>query len=182
MSEIVNVHIRGTRPLLMHAANSIGLPKSTKVNSTYDPDEEAADCLHKDKSGLISVPAFAIIMAMKKAATEHKAAGRGKKTLKDFVLSGLRINDEFLPLVQQEYVVDARPAVVQRSRIMRWRPRFDEWDLKFDIEIIDPSVWTPSLLKTILIDTGKYTGLLDFRPFFGLFEVVSVESNGKSVR
>lgn len=181
MSEIVSVHLRGIKPLLMHAANSIG-EVSTKKTTNYDPYEEAEAVLHKDKDGVIGVPSIAIIQCMKKAGTEHKAPGRGKKTLKDFVLSGLLIHDEYIPLIPQEWVIDSRPAVVQRARIRRWRPRFDKWELKFDIEITDPAIWSPSLVKTILIDAGKYVGLLDFRPFFGTFEVVSVTFNEKTIR
>jgi len=46
--------------------------------------------------------------------------------------------------------------------------------LEFTVEILDPVV-TSSSLKEILIDAGKYNGLLDFRPLFGLFEVVTFE-------
>lgn len=179
--ENVAVHIKGIKPLLMHAANSIG-QASTKKTNNYDPQEEAESALHKDSNGVIGIPSIAIVQCMKKAATEHKAPGRGKKTLKDFVLSGLLIHDEFIPLIPQDWKIDSRPAVVQRARIMRWRPRFDTWELKFDIEISDPSIWSPSLIKTILFDAGKYVGLLDFRPLFGTFEVVSVTYNGKEIR
>jgi len=179
--ESVTVHLKGIKPLLMHAANSIG-QTSTKKTNNYDPQEEAEAALHKDAKGVIGVPSIAIVQCMKKAATEHKAPGRGKKTLKDFVLSGLLIHDEFIPLTPQDWVVDSRPAVVQRARIMRWRPRFDKWELKFSIEITDPSIWNPSLIKSILLDAGRYVGLLDFRPFFGTFDVVSVTYNGKEIR
>ena len=41
-------------------------------------------------------------------------------------------------------------------------------------EILDPII-TPSALKEILIDAGKYNGLLEFRPLFGLFAVETFE-------
>jgi hypothetical protein len=67
---------------------------------------------------------------------------------------------------------------------MRWRPRFDKWELKFTISIVDPSVWNGTDIRNILEDAGKFVGLLDFRPLFGLFKVQSMinTNTGKEVK
>jgi len=67
-----------------------------------------------------------------------------------------------------------RTVVINRARVPKARPKFEKWMLEFTVEILDPVV-TSSSLKEILIDAGKYNGLLDFRPLFGLFEVVTFE-------
>jgi len=78
----------------MHAPNAIGVPASKKRVSTYDPDEEAAAALYKNSDGTICVPALVVLGALREAAKEHKAAGKGRRTLKQFVLSGIRVQQE----------------------------------------------------------------------------------------
>lgn len=181
MDEKLTVVIVGTRPLLMHSPQNIGVPKSSKKSSNYDPEEEARAGLYTAPDGTIGVPGLAILAALRKAATEHKAAGKGRKSLKDFVYSGIRIDEDLIPIAPQEWVIDARPAVVQRARIMRWRPRFDTWKLTFHVEIVDPSTWNPVTLYNIVEDAGKFVGLLDFRPLFGTFKIESfVGESGKA--
>jgi len=181
MDEKLTVTISGVRPLLMHSPQSIGSEKSSKKSSNYDPEEEAKNGLYIGKDGVIGVPGLAVLAALRKAATEHKAKGRGRKTLKDFVYSGIQIDEELIRITPQEWEVDARPAVVQRARIMRWRPKFTDWKLTFTISIVDPSVWDPITVLNVLEDAGKFVGLLDFRPLFGTFKVESfVGESGKS--
>ena len=177
------VEIEGTRPLLMHSPAGIGVPSSGKKNTSYVPEDEAAAGLYKNASGVICVPGLCILSMLRHAASEHKAKGRGKKMLKGFVYSGLQVDEDMIPLSPQEWIVDARPAVVSRARIMRWRPRFDAWKLAFHITIRDPSVWNATQVRDVLTDGGKYSGLLDFRPLFGTFKVVKVEdvASGKPI-
>ena len=181
---ILEVKIAGTRPLLMHSPAGIGKSTGTKKTTTYDPDEEAASALYKDKNGTIYVPSLAVLGCMREAGKEHKAKGRGRKSLSKSLVSGLRIEPENIPIIPQEYVVDARPVVIQRSRIMRWRPRFEDWKLNFNITILDETVIDPTTVRNVLEDAGKFVGLLDFRPMFGTFEITSVKdlSTGKDVK
>jgi hypothetical protein len=78
--------------------------------------------------------------------------------------------------VYPTWKVDVRPVVVQRNRILRARPRFDQWELKFEIINNDSTIIHQDTLKKILEDAGKYYGLGDFRPEFGLFKVEEFEA------
>ena len=179
----LDVVIKGTRPLLMHSTAGMLKPKSNKVKSSeHDPVEEAADCLYLNEAKKICVPSMAILSMMRKAATQLKKAGAGKKTLKDFVFSGLQLQPDMIELPDQNYEVDIRPVVIMRSRIMRARPLFKNWGLTFKVSIIDEQTWDPGMVRQVLEEGGKYQGLLDFRPLFGTFEVVSVKNNGKEVK
>ena len=179
----LDVVVKGTRPLLMNSTAAMLVPKSNKVKSSeHDPAIEAKACLYLNEKQEICVPSMAVLSAMRKAATQLKKAGSGKKTLKDFVFSGLRVNPDMIVLSNQEYEVDLRPVVVMRSRIMRARPLFKEWQLLFQIEIVDEQTWDAGMVRTVLEEAGKYQGLLDFRPLFGTFEVVSVKNNGKEIK
>jgi len=175
----LDVVIKGTRPLLMHSTAGMLKPKDNRVKSSeHDPIEEAKDCLYLNDAKKICVPSMAILSAMRKAAVGHKKPSAGKKTLKDFVFSGLQIEPDMIELPDQNYQVDIRPVVIQRSRIMRARPLFKNWELSFTVTLLDESTWDVGKVRQVIEDAGKYQGLLDFRPLFGTFEVVSMFCDG----
>lgn len=179
----LDVTIKGTRPLLMHSPSSMLKSKSSKIKSSeHDPVEEAKDCLYLNDVKKICIPSMAILSSMRKAAIQLKKPGSGKKTLKDFVFSGLRIEPDLIELQNQSYIVDIRPVVVMRSRILRARPLFKEWILTFQIEIIDEQTWDSGMVRQVLEEAGKYQGVLDFRPLFGTFEVMSMTKDDKEVK
>lgn len=166
----------------MHSPAAIGAPESRKRVSTYDPHAEAESVLYKDAEGIICIPHLTMLGTLREAAKEHKAPGKGRRSLSRFILSGVRVHPEMIPLNPQEWTVDARPVVVQRSRIMRWRPRFDNWSLSFDLEIVDPATITPVALRNVLDDAGRFVGICDFRPLFGTFTIAEFTMDGKTVR
>jgi len=180
----LDVIIKGTRPLLMHSTAGMLKPKSNKVKSSeHDPVEEAAECLYLNEAKKICVPSMAVLSAMRKAATQLKKAGAGKKTLKDFVFSGLQIEPDMIELPDQKYEIDIRPVVIMRSRIMRARPLFKNWELTFKIKNLDEQTWDNGTIRQVLSEAGQYQGLLDFRPLFGTFEIVSMKTeSGKEVK
>jgi hypothetical protein len=180
---IIDVTIAGTKPLLMHSTYAMTLPKTKKVKSSeHNIEEEAALCLYFGENKQIAVPGFAILSAMRKAATQLKKGGAGKKTLKDFVFSGLQINPEMIILTPQEYEVNVQMVRIGTARIPRARPLFRGWSLKFQIGIVDEQTWDAGTVRQVLEEAGKYLGILDFRPLFGTFEVVEMKVGNKVVR
>lgn len=180
---VIDVKIKGIKPLLMHSTAAMLVPKSKKVKSSeHNPVEDAKLCLYFNEAGKIAVPSMAILSAMRKAATNLKKGGAGKKTLKDFVFSGLQISPEMIELTPQKYTVDIQMVVVQRSRIPRARPLFKNWHVSFKIEIVDEQTWDAGTVRQVLEEAGKYQGILDFRPLYGTFEVESMKVAGVEVR
>jgi hypothetical protein len=57
---------------------------------------------------------------------------------------------------------------VQRSRTIRTRPIFTEWDLALDVEV-DPVVFDLDTLAKFWADAGRYCGLGEMRPVYGRF-------------
>ena len=174
--EIYKVGIRGTRPLLMHSCNSM-LEENNKTTRSkeYDPQIEAEKALYKDGSGGIIVPSFCVLSCLKEAAKNYQIPGKGKRTFKNYIFAGVQIEPNNIPMISDNgWEIDLKTVVINRSRIVRARPRFDNWSLEFTIELVDPII-TPDNIKQIIIDAGKYNGLLDFRPLFGLFELVNFE-------
>ena len=180
----LDVVVRGTKPLLMHSPAALLKPKNRKIKSTdHNPEEEAKESLYLNDEGKICVPSLAVLSCLRKAAVNLKKPGSGKKTLKDYVYSGLSIEPDMIPLDNQIYEIDIRPVTVQRVRIMRARPIFKNWSLQFKITIQDPSTWDNGIVRSVLEDAGKYQGLLDFRPLFGTFKVERLtDENGKEIK
>lgn len=178
--EAFQVRIKGTRPLLQHSP--LGLIKARERGSGIpEPADEAKAGLYRTTEGTIYQPAQHLLSALRKVGGDYKVPGRGRKTFQGYIFSGLAVQPFQIPLLGGEngaaptYEVDIQPAVIGRARIMRARPRFDSWALEFRLEILDPIV-TPEIARQLLADAGKYQGLGDYRPLYGLFTVEQWEA------
>jgi len=172
----VEVEITGVAPLLHNRfpTEEFGVEKSKATKKVYDPKEEAERKLYRDEKGIIVNPAEHIFQAMRKAATDFKFSG--KKTFKDVIVSGIIVSLDMIPLIiEKPYEIDARPVVIQRARVLCWRPKFNNWKLKFVIDILDDENISVSTLKEILEKAGQAKGIGDYRPRFGRFMVTSFQ-------
>lgn len=175
MPEIYKVRIKGTKPLLTH--NPVGISDKPKMRrgEHLDPKAEAESYLYKDQEGKICIPAPNIKACIREAGRNYKISGR-RTTFASMVRAGIEIIPYMVPLIYKEpWKVDVRSVVIQRQRIPRARPQFDTWELAFKVISNDPTIIHADTLKKILIDAGKYYGLGDYRPEFGLFEIVKFE-------
>jgi hypothetical protein len=173
MEEKYEVTIKGKAPLLMHRMSDAPEPNK-KAGASYDNKALAEKALYKDKEGTICQPALHIESAMIKASTEYKMPGRGKKSYKDAFKGGVFVEPQMIPHKNSEWEMDLQNVVIQRSRIIRARPRFDKWELNFQILNIDERI-TKDIIKEVLTDAGRFTGIGDYRPRFGRFEVTKFE-------
>lgn len=169
MEEKYEVSIKGTAPLLMHRMSEEPAPRK-KAGATYDNQECAEKALYKNKEGKICQPAIHIESAMIKASTEYKMTGRGKKSYKDAFKGGVFVEPQMIPHKKPEWGIDLQNVVIQRSRIVRARPRFDEWELNFEILCLDERI-IEQVIKDVLTDAGKFIGIGDYRPRYGRFIV-----------
>lgn len=178
MSEKYKVEIRGTRALLMNSCRCMvedKLNKPSRGREELSLKEEAEKLLYLDKEENIVIPSLCVLGCLRKSATNFKVPGRGKKTYKDFIYAGVRIEPENIPLItENSWEVDLKPVVIGTARVVKAKPRFDNWELNFKMNILDVII-TPTTLKEMLVDAGKFNGLLDFRPLYGLFEVTKFE-------
>lgn len=170
--EIYKVRIRGTKPLLMHSPEGMmGDRPKLRRGEHLDPKVEAEKGLYKDVGGKICIPATNLKACLREAGRNYKVSGR-RTTFASMIRAGLEISPNMIPLVHDKpWVVDTRPVVIQRQRIIRARPRFDSWVLEFEVRNFDPDIIHRDTLKRIIVDAGRYYGLGDFRPEFGLFEL-----------
>jgi len=156
--------------------------KRGKNAPKWTPEEEAQMGLYLNAEGEVVMPGMNLLASMRRAATNFRVGGKGKKTFKDLVMSGLETVPEE-PLLIGNWVVDLRPVVINRARVLKARPRFDAWACEFQIKVIDPVFLDVnhggSIVEEILSYAGTRIGLGDFRPErggpYGRFAVTKVD-------
>jgi len=175
MEERIDVTIKGTAPLLMHRfSNEESSTKLRKAGTQYNTEEEAEKALYKDEKGNIVQPSIHLESAMVEAAVNYRIPGQSRKTYKNPFRAGIFVEPRLIPHKIPKWVIDLQSVVIQRSRIMRARPRLDEWELDFQILNIDERI-TPNIIKSILVEAGNFVGIGNYRPRYGRFEVIKFE-------
>lgn len=171
------VEIKGVSPYLMHRFGEEEADKSSQIKSgKKDYKSEAIKALYKSPEGEIYVPNTQLHMCLVEAGKEQRIPGGGKKTYSKLYGAFLIIDPFSIPMLNQNYEIDERPVVVQRARVIRYRPIFKEWGLKFVITVMEDNI-PEEALKEGLDRAGSYVGIGDFRPQkkgpFGRFIVTS---------
>jgi len=174
----VNVKIEGISPLLQHRFPTAGADEpSKKRTGVPDYKAEAELSLYKD-SGQIYQPSSHIEGALANAAKSFKISGKRGATYRKLVASTIEVWPDAIPHIFQEYMIDERPVVIQKARVIRYRPRFDKWALEFELRLLDDQL-SPATVKEILDHAGLYVGIGDWRPDkagkFGKFMVTKYE-------
>jgi len=173
--EIYSVKIVGTKSLLMHAPTGLGDKPKLRRGEHLDPKTEAESYLYKDAQGNIVIPSVNVKACIRDAGRNYRVKGR-RSTFASMIKAGIDIRPfPNMPLIHNGWEIDIRRVRVQRASILRARPRFNEWVLEFTIINYDPTIIHKETLQKILIEAGKYYGLGDFRPEFGLFKVEKFE-------
>lgn len=137
----------------------------------YDPKEEAEKVAYRNEKGKLFVPSTAIRAAMINASSFKKI---GKYAAKSIVSASVYIPEPEIVLDKQAYEVDSRTVVIQRNRVVKFRPIIKDWKLNFEI-VYNENLIDEKFIRQILTEAGQRIGLLDFRPqktgSFGMFEV-----------
>lgn len=178
--------ISGLTPLLMHRFSETADLGSTtrKIHITAeDPREVAERVAYRNADGALYVPGAAIAAMLREAGAAHKQRG-SRKSLKYIIPAAtLVVEDQIVlrdvqgePLMQFE--VDSRPVVIPstKGRIMRHRPRVNQWSAEFTIEI-DETMIEATTVHQLISEGGMKHGVLDNRVgtggSFGRFHIVS---------
>jgi len=175
----IKVEIKGMSPLLMNSPKSMldqALGAEMKIKTKkYVPKDEAEKVAYRTEKGKLFVPSTAVRASMINASSFKKI---GKYAAKAIVSASVYIPEPELILDKQKYDVDMRTVVIQRSRVVKFRPVIKEWKLNFEM-IYNPDLIDPDFIKQILTEAGQRIGLLDFRPqktgSFGMFKVTKFD-------
>jgi len=155
----VEVTLKGTSALLMHRfplEPIEAIEKKTK-------EEQAEIAAYRDPDGELYVPGVNVQRSLVAAAVYSK--GKGRASLQKPVAACVIVTPERISLGAKEYEIDSRAVVMPstKGRIVRHRPRLDEWSITFCIEW-DETLLTEDQIRRVVDDAGARVGLLDFRP------------------
>jgi len=127
----------------------------------------------------LGVPAWNVLRCLQDGGRRHKRGvdvPRGIYPLQDFVELDFYGPSDPASLWQDGGFALRKSVGVQKSRTMRTRPIFTDWQAELKIEV-DDTIFDLHALKTIWHDAGIYAGLGEMRPVYGRF-VGTVEQTG----
>lgn len=184
----VSFHLKGRTPLLMHnerLANPFDpIAKQLKAISgkrkKTDDDlfemmrlEWLGGLYHDDDSG-IHIPGWNALSCFVGGGKLHKlgtALKRGAVVLEDKTPVIHKGAADLDALFQNKHFVDVRGVKVGTAKVMRCRPKFNQWEVKLNIAY-DESAINEEEIRRCVATSGALVGLGDFRPRYGRFEVV----------
>ena len=169
----VEVTVKGISPLLMNRFPEPGETKTATKRTAGQKERDPKDCLYVLPNGKLYQPAEHFRQSMIESSKNFRI---GKKSYMRLVSSSVVVEPEALIHKNQKWVVDRRSVVnpSTKGRVMKSRPRLDDWEVDFKIVILDDDI-SLSAIKDILEYAGKYIGVGDYRPthkgWFGKFMV-----------
>ena len=181
---------KGISPLIMHSCQCVNplhpiareLKKYTSKKNKTEDDllkisdlEWEAGAYWKDDIGLY-MPAENVEATIQNGAKAYKKG----KDIEKYV----NVTDLYIPfnygenltkeeLIQNYEYRDTRIMTVMRNKVMRTRPRFDQWNITFNLLYNEEKSDIETILSAMEY-AGNYVGLCDSRPKYGKF-VVTVE-------
>lgn len=186
--EIVKLRLKGESPLLMHSDRSTNpldpavkrhktltsvRKKADEVNEAIARSEWDLAMYHDDDAGPVMPTANirAVIVAGGRLNKLGAAIERGAVMAQSAVpvkYEGPRTKDE---MWNDGRFTDARSVVVNRGRVMRYRPLFVKWEIEVDV-MLDESVIDKEQMLQCAQNGGRLIGLCDNRRNgFGRFSV-----------
>jgi hypothetical protein len=182
----VNYTLVGLAPLMMHNERLANprdpYTKALKELTSQKPrTEEIQNQMASvewraglyDHNGVVSVPSDNVIAAIKEGARKRKLGKQASAGVfaerRHFPLAYDGPQD-IETLAKDDRFIDYRSVGVKGQRIMRCRPRFDEWSLPIEL-VVDPEVFAVSDLQQALEMAGLVIGLCEKRPQFGRFRI-----------
>lgn len=169
----IKIEITGITPLLLHrftdeaAANATDSTRSSIQSGDRGTPREQAEPSLYTYEGKPIIPGPNLFRAIIDGGKFFKA-GKSKITTQksSLIPSCVSIEEIVIPIKHKKpWEVDTRPIRIPATggRILRHRPRFDDWALTFSLSVDTDTLGT-KLLREIIDATGKKIGLGDFRP------------------
>lgn len=187
----LKIRIKGRSPLLMHSDRFANpLDAATKAHKELtgkrkktDADHEAiarsewlGSLYHRDDIGPF-IPGQNLDASLQEAAKLQKLGKKFKQAV--------MVVDNEVPLQYKgprdpeglfaAGFLDVRGVRVSMAKLMRCRPKFNDWAAEFTIAFNEDVVNAEEVRKA-LADAGALVGLCDYRPRYGKFEVEAVRA------
>lgn len=182
---------KGMTPLIMHSCQCVNplhpisreMKKITSKRKKTEEDliilsdlEWEAGAYWKDGLGLY-IPAENVEATIQNGAKANK---KGKDIEKYVDVVDLYIPFNYGENLTKEELIsnyeyrDTRPMTVNRSKVMRTRPRFDQWSITFNLRYNEEKIDVETIMNAMEY-AGMYVGLCDSRPKYGKFVAIEVK-------
>ena len=189
----LKVTCKGVTPLIMHSCQcvnplhpiAIELKKYTSKRKKTEEDllkisdlEWESGAYWKDGLGLY-IPAECVEATIINGAKANKM---GKDIQKYCTVTDIYIPFNYGENLTKEELIanyeyrDTRVMTVQRSKVLRTRPRFDQWNITFTYMYDEEKIDLEHIVNAIEY-AGQYVGLCDSRPKYGKFVAVIEEQD-----
>lgn len=187
---IMKLKVVGESPLLLQADTLVDplnpLTKAhkeiTSKRKKTDDDHEAIalsemrSYLYHNETLGIYIPAANFEASLREGAKLNKLGQHVRRGIivtgdASLIYEGPRDPDELVRTRKFQY---AKTVVVQRARLMRYRPIFHTWAAEFTISY-DETILSRDEVLTIAENAGKFSGLGTWRPRFGRFSLEVME-------
>lgn len=176
---------KGITPLIMHSCKcvnplhplSIEMKKYTAKKKKTEDDiiklsdlEWEAGAYWNDDIGLF-IPCENVEATIVNGA---KSIKKGKDIQKYCNVTDFEIPLNYFANLTKEQLIadvnyrDVRPMNVQRSKVLRTRPRFNKWQIEFNLQYDETKIDVETIRQSIEY-AGAYVGLCDSRPKYGKF-------------
>ncbi len=172
--KIIKIKLKSDGPLLMHALPKEPQREMRDAGKEYDSQEEVEKALYKDKEGKIYFPSKWIKGCIEGAA---KGVKKGTVNLRSKVIQAVSVYPPMIyPTKLSDYDIDQQYVRLQsRNLILRSRPKFDEWEIDFEINFDEEIISEGDIMK-LLMRVGKFIGIGDGRKLgYGRFTVEKFE-------
>lgn len=172
MVGLIEVKVKGSCPLIFNNPDAINnLPSGRNIDrASEEYQEQSFQCsLYKNKKGLYQ-PSEHFERSMELAGNQITFKGKQKygKVLK----GGIIVEPTQILHPKKSKPVHFRKwVVINGCRVLKTRGMLPEWELEFQIRVINDAINFDSL-KEILEYAGTYQGIGDWRPKYGRFTVV----------
>lgn len=184
----LKVTIRGVSPLIMHNGqtadpmNKFSRAMKEISGKRKKTDEDYAEMsriewhagLYVNKDQKLILPAACLEAAIYDGAKKSKLGKAFKSAVfveEDASLDIGRKYGKADELFSDEQYRDIRGVRISQSRVMRTRPIFYQWGCSFAVSFDDEQVNQKDVERAIC-DAGSKSGVGDFRPRYGRFEIV----------
>ena len=174
------VEITGVTPLLMNKPEEYGFDeKWVEKKASTDWEKQAYRKLYCDKDGNPYQPSTHIEQALIDAGKKLQIKGQRKATYSKLFGSMITVEPEAIPHLVTKFEIHKALVVMPatKGRVVRFRPKFNDWKLRFSI--ISEDEIPGAVIKEALEIAGKFSGIGDWRPQkkgkFGKFQVTHFE-------
>lgn len=183
---VIKFRIKGTAPLLMNCdrysnpldpltkahkklhgkrnrtdEEEIALMKSSWLGSLYFNDQQTVCIPSKNIE--------ATLIGGAKKFKKGKLFESGVAVLEDWIPLKHKGPKDIEKLWNQPEFRDVRGVVLDRRRVQKCRPKFNDWSLEFSVAYHGEVVNESDVIQA-LEQAGEFVGLCDYRPRFGRFE------------